>query len=181
MKRSKSPPLDLPCQPTNAPPGSEEKVAVLAERYARGQKMDHDDDRTLDNVIGGNGVIDETYTNRPHGKPLFSKVFAVPVALAVFIGGCDLPTQQGDAAKPVTPNVSTIDASTFFNVMASEIENSEFITRTQQAIVIADRGMKARGISPPSGYDAVRAKYKANVALTPALRKEMADAFRGIK
>ena len=37
----------LPCEPTDAIPGSPEKIRVLMDRVARGQELFHDDDAEL--------------------------------------------------------------------------------------------------------------------------------------
>lgn len=54
-------PVTEPQEPTDAPPGSEEKIRVLAERAAAGQSLHHPEDSLaiVESIIS---------TGRHHGK-----------------------------------------------------------------------------------------------------------------
>ena len=41
-----SPPRPLPARPTDAPPGSEAKIAVMTQRHDRGQQLHHPHDNS---------------------------------------------------------------------------------------------------------------------------------------
>lgn len=101
-------------------------------------------------------------------------------AILFVLAGCALPTRAPDGISPAKPDAATIDPKAFFGKMADRIEKSTNITRTQQAIKICDEGLEEAGIVAPAGYAAVRAKYKDSKSLTPQLRKDMADAMRGL-
>lgn len=49
-------PSHLPAEPTVAPPGSVEKIAVLAMRAARGEDLWHPEDVTWDDVAGASAI-----------------------------------------------------------------------------------------------------------------------------
>src|SRR5690242_7031685 len=105
-KAKKTPPL--PDIPTNARPGSEEKIAVMESRAAKGQQIFHPEDATCFVSFSTNGERSEKCVNsfvkrsrlrKPRRK--FTRAFKVEAVKLV--------TEQGRSFSEAAANLSIAD------------------------------------------------------------------------